>query len=239
MKQSKIAWIGLALALVLVLSAAGCRRPIDREPISNLDNSITNTVDESNDENNGPDFTPYPGTNPPESGLADPDIIQSQLTRETQEATEFIRLIQPDAVLTLVSAKYINSLSNTFGLATNYYIFSSPSQPDYYYLVNVPRNGLDPMKRFLMPVSDFDLDFDVLPVPFEYWKVNYAAALKLAEAQGGAAFRAQHKTFEVSVILAIPAGQHLNWFVTYKATDGSGARLQVQVHANTGEVQII
>lgn len=171
--------------------------------------------------------------------MADPTVIQAQLVRETKEASDFIKLIQPDAVLVLLSTKYINSLSNTFGLSTNYYIYSSPSKPDYYFLVNVPRNGLDPMKRFLMPVQDFELDFSVLPIPLEYWKVNYAKALQLAEAQGGSNFRSQHKTFDVSVILARPAGKYLNWFITYKATDGSGARLQVQVDSNTGTVQIV
>src|SRR4030042_3164415 len=214
MPKNKIAWIGLSVALVVVLAAAGCqpRRQVDQETV---DNSISNQVTDQSG-GAGAEFTPYPGTTPPTSGLADPDAIQAQLVKETNDATAFIRLIQPDVVLTLVSTKYINSLSNSFGLSTNYYVFTSPTNPDYYFLVNVPRNGLDPMKRFLMPVQDFDLDFDVLPVPFEYWKLNYAALLELAEGQGGEAFRAQHKTFETSVILARPAGQHLNWFVTYK-----------------------
>lgn len=218
----------------MTLSAASCqRRPIDNADNS-LDNGISNTTTDQN-----PDFTPYPGTSAPESGLADPTVIQAQLVRETKEATDFIRLIQPDAVLVLISSKYINSLSNTFGLSTNYYIYSSLSKPDYYFLVNVPRNNLDPMKRFLMPVQDFELDFSVLEIPAQYWNTNYARALQLAEAQGGASFRSAHKTFEVSAILARPAGKYLNWFITYKATDASGAKLQIQVDANSGEVKIV
>ncbi len=243
MKKENLVWIGLALVLVVVLTAASCQRATPR------DNTIDNTIDASEDDqtnddingDNGPDFTPYPGTDPLlDSGLPDPDTYQAVLTRETQDATDFIRLIQPDTVLIAVAAKYINSLSNTFGLSTNYYIFSSASDHNFYYLVNVPRNGLDSMKRFLMPVQDFDLDFDLLPVPFQYWSINCIKALLLAETQGGGSqFRANHKTFEVSTILAIPVGQHLTWSITYKATDGSGGVLQVQVHADTGEVQII
>ena len=234
MKRQWVVWGMLALALLMTLSAASCRRRVVDETDPSIDNSISNTTTDQ-----GMDFTPFPGTSAPESGLADPTVIQTQLQRETAEATDFIRLIQPDAVLVLISSKYINSLSNTFGLSTNYYIYSSVSKPDYYYLVNVPRNNLDAMKRFLMPIQDFELDFSVLEIPVQYWKTNYAKALALAEAQGGSAFRSQHKTFEVSVILARPAGKFLNWFITYKATDASGAKLQIQVDANSGEVKIV
>ncbi|MFA5270196.1 MAG: hypothetical protein WC400_01110 [Patescibacteria group bacterium] len=234
-KKQWLVWGLLTVVLLMTLSAASCkRRAVDNE--NSTDNSVTNVTNSSTDQT---DFTAYPGTDAPESGLADPTVIQAQLTRETTEATDFIRLIQPDAVLVLISSKYINSLSNTFGLSTNYYIYSSVSKPDYYFLVNVPRNNLDPMKRFLMPIQDFELDFSVLEIPTQYWKTNYAKALQLAEAQGGASFRSQHKTFEASVILARPAGKHLSWFITYKATDASGAKLQIQVDANSGEVTIV
>lgn len=240
MKREWLIWGLLVIVLLMTLSAAGCRRRATDNTLDNtIDNSISNIANTTTGSATNTEVTPYPGTTVPSSGLADPIVIQAQLVRETQEATDFIRLIQPDAVLVLLSTKYINSLSNTFGLSTNYYIYSSPSEPDYYFLVNVPRNGLDPMKRFLMPVQDFELDFSVLPIPSEYWKLNYAKALTLAEAQGGSSFRSQRKTFDVSVILARPAGKHLSWFITYKATDGSGARLQVQVDSNTGEVQIV
>jgi len=235
MKKEWLVWGLLTVVLLMTLSAAGCkRRAVDNT--DNTDNSVTNITNSTTDQT---DFTAYPGTDAPESGLADATVIQPQLVRETQEATDFIRLIQPDAVLVLVSSKYINSLSNTFGLSTNYYIYSSVAKPDYYFLVNVPRNNLDPMKRFLMPVQDFELDFSVLEIPTQYWKTNYAKAVALAEAQGGASFRSQHKTFEISVILARPAGKHLSWFITYKATDASGAKLQIQVDANSGEVTIV
>src|SRR3989344_3020265 len=233
-KRKWLVWGLIGAAFLMTLSAAGCqRRAIDNTDDS-IDNSLSNTPTNQN-----PDFTAYPGTTAPESGLADSTVIHPQMLRENKEATDFIRLIQPDAILVLVSSKYINSLSNTFGLSTNYYIYSSVSKPDYYFLVNVPRNNLDPMKRFLMPIQDFELDFSVLDIPAEYWKINYAKALQLAEAQGGASFRAQHKTFEASIILARPAGKQLNWFITYKATDASGAKFQAQVDAGSGAVTIV
>lgn len=223
------AWLGLMTAVLVVLAGAGCQRralvPEDEQPTPQ-------------DEEQPIPEGQTPISTIPESGLADPDLIYQSLLRETTSATESIRRIQPDAVLSMVSSKYINSLSNTFGLSTNYYIFSSQEKPDYYYLVNVPRNGDSP-KRFIMPVEDFDLPFSVLPIPLDRWKVSYVAALQKVETSGGAAFRGQHKTFDASVILAIPAAQRLSWFVTYKATDGTGAVLKVQVDAETGDVQIV
>ena len=239
MKYNKIVWIGLALVVVVVLGAASCQRSAPTpDPI---DNTIDNTVDDNVD-NSAPDYVPFPGTNPPASGLADPTAILPQLLKETTVATERIHSLQSDAVLTMISTKYINSLSNTFGLSTNYYIFTSPTELSYYYLVNVPRDApLDPtrpetMKRFIMPIQDFNLFFDLLPIPFDRWKISYAKALELAEVAGGASFRSQHPTFEVSAILAIPAGHQLNWHITYKATDITGELLTMQVNAETGEV---
>jgi hypothetical protein len=221
----------LVVVLLMTLSAAGCkRRAVDNTVDNNISNLTNTTTDQSDS---------FSNTTSPESGLADPVAIQAQLVNEAKEATDFIRLIQPDAVLALVSTKYINSFSNAFGLSTNYYIYTSAAETNYYFLVNVPRNNLDPMKRFLMPVQDFELDFAVLEIPTQYWNVNYAKALQLAEAQGGSNFRAQHKTFDVSVILARPAGKYLSWFISYKATDASGAKLQIQVDANSGEVKIV
>jgi len=247
MKTKNIGWIGLALILVAILTAASCQRAVPSNDA--IDNTIVDTSeeeDQTNDDtvnNNDSDPTSYPTNTDPllNSGLPDPDTYQAVvLTEEIQAATDFIRLIQPDTVLIAVATKYINSLSNTFGLSTNYYIFSSPSDFNFYYLVNVPRNKLDSMKRFLMPVQDFSLGFDLLPVPFQYWNINCIKALLLAETQGGGSqFRAEHKTFETSTILAIPVGQYLTWSITYKATDGSADVLSVQVDANTGEAQII
>lgn len=238
-KHKKLAWVGLLLVLPLILSAASCQRTVvEDEPIDNStsDDLTDDTTDSALDdllpsENNQP-ITP--------SGLPDPAIIDAESKVEVQIATDFIKLIQPDAVLTALASKYRNSLSNTYGLLTNYYIFTSSSEPGYYYLVNRPRDGLSKMVRFIMPIQDFALDFDLLPVPFEWWNINYAKALQLAETQGGGdVFRSKHANFDVSAILAIPVTEYLTWSITYKATDNSGDLLKIQIDANTGTVEII
>ncbi len=233
-KHNKLAWIGLLLVVPLILSAASCqRRVVDDSPIDNSD--IEDQVDDTSDE------VPSGNTVPTASGLPNPEIINAEASTEVQTATDFIRIIQNDAELIVMASKYRNSLSNTYGLLTNYYIFTSISEPGFYYLVNVPRNGLSNPVRFIVPIQDFNLNFDLLPIPFKYWQINYAKALQLAETQGGGdIFRTRHESFDVSAILAIPVGgQHLTWSVTYKATDNSGDLLKIQVHASTGAVEIM
>ena len=172
------------------------------------------------------------------NGLPDPNISKTALVQEAQEATTAIKLLKNDVVLQLVSMKFINSLSDTGGLSTNYFIYSSPSDPNFYYMVNALRNGED-KKRFLMPKEDLDLNFDLTPIPFANWKKTYVEALQLTETQGGADFRKAHTNYEVSVILASPVGGTLSWFISYKANDTSGAVFQASVDAATGAVNVV
>lgn len=239
MKKKSRAIGGLLLVLVISLLVTGCaKRALKNEETditntANTVNEITNSV--ANDiTNNVP--------NVPSSDLPDPDLASIEATKELADATLLAQGIQKDVVLAAVSTKYINSLSDITGLSTNYYIFISPSKIEYYYLVNMPRNGLEKPKRFIMLTSDFsELGFSILSVPFEYWKINYAQALQSAERAGGTKFRTDHKNFEVSEILARPAGgtgesYHLQWHIEYTAKDGTGTKFRVQVHANTGNV---
>jgi len=240
MKKKDFLVGGLMLVLLMVLVTVGCTKRAlqnNTEETSNTANEITNTANEiANNTVN---------ENATGSGLADPDIAATLATSELNRATELTKAIQKDVVLAAISTKYINSLSDESGLSTNYYIFISPTKPDYYFLVNMPRNATEQPKRFIMLQQDFsDLGFSILPVPYEYWKINYAKALQLAEQAGGAKFRTGHKNFEVSEILARPSGgsgesYHLQWHIAYKAKDDISTMFKVQVHANTGAVTLI
>ena len=241
MKHKKIAWLSLAIGLVLILSGAGCQRRDTVNDISGMSNTVNNTADNSIDntvDNSVSDL-------PPASGLPDPIASLPSLKQELEDATNIIRAWviygQPrtDLQLTIISSKFINTLSDD-GLDTNWFIYTTPSDPDNYYLVNMPRKGR-PAKRILMPKSDFNFDFEVLPIPLDQWKKSYIDALSKAESLGGDDFRVQHDIFEVSAILAYPASglQQLNWSITYKATDRTGAYFKVQVDANTGQGVIV
>lgn len=244
MKKQSIAWIGLSVVLMVVLAGAGCqRRPVDNTDNNVIDNTIDNTI--SNEIGN----TVVPPTNTiPPSGLpTDPLAVLADLRQEFTDATDAIKSLvlcgeqKNDLVLTIVSSKFINTLSDS-GLDTNWFIYTSPSDVSNFYLVNMPRpRGTGAYKRIIMPKTDFDFDFDVLAIPLEQWKKSYVDALVKAEELGGGKFRSEHKTLEVSTILAYPAAgnQQLSWSVTYKATDGTAALLKVQVNAMSGEGLIV
>lgn len=229
MKNFKLVFVFTSVLVFVALSAVSCQRG---PGLADTQDTTDQATEETTDDSTSTSLTV------PDSGLADPAVIRQSVIQERIQADQAVQALQPDVVLQLVSTKFINSLSNQTGLATNYYIYSSSSNTDFYYLANVPRNG-ESLKRFLMPKSDLDLPFDLVNVPFESWKLTYADALKLAEERGGADFRARHATFEVSVILAKPAGDILSWFITYRATDNTGDMLKVAVDANNGEATII
>jgi hypothetical protein len=222
-----VAILVLGVVVMMALTALSCRRGT-----SNTNNTANNTVDDNTIANNTIANTIVDQG----SGLPDATATRPVLQEELKEATAKIKALKSDVVLQLVSMKFVNSLSDSSGLVTNYYIFVSPTDPRYYYMVNVPHNGED-IKRFLMPQEDMALPFSLIPVPFQYWKLSYVDAMNIAEDNGGAAFRAKHPKFEVSVILGKPTGQYLDWYVTYRATDGSADVLQVSIDAYDGKVQ--
>ncbi|HAR54991.1 TPA: hypothetical protein DCR79_01750 [Patescibacteria group bacterium] len=247
MKKHNIAWIGLSLVLMIVLVGAGCQR----RPADDTDNTantvVNNTTDNSTVNNISNTVTPPTNTIPPSGLPTDPLAILTDLKQEFKDANEAISSLviygeqKTDLVLTIVSSKFINTLSDS-GLDTNWFIYTSPSDVSNFYLVNMPRpRATKPYKRIIMPKTDFAFDFDVLAIPLEQWKKSYVDALVKAEELGGAKFRSEHKTFEVSTILAYPAAgnQQLSWSVTYKATDGTAALLKVQVNATSGEGVVV
>lgn len=236
MNKKVLVLVGFLLATLLILSACGQR--VVNVPPDSSPAPVDQTTDEAGNISGKTDSSSPGFTSSQNSGLEDPESATVKLIGERTKATEFIRSLEPPAELVMISLKYINSLSNQTGLATNFYIYSSSSHPNFYYLVNAPRSG-ENMKRFIMPVEDLQLDYSVLPIPLDIWTINYAKALQSVEEKGGAEFRARHKSFEVSAILAMPATQFLSWYVSYKATDGTGEALRASVDAHSGQVQIV
>lgn len=233
MKKYKLLFVFVSVLVFVTLSAVSCQRGPGLED-SNLIDATPPPVDDTTD----PIDLGLPVLTPPPSGLGEPSLLRQSIIQERIKADQAVQALQPDVILQLVSTKFINSLSSRTGLATNYYIYSSSSNTDFYYLANVPRNG-ESLKRFLMPKTDLDLPFDLVNVPLDVWKLTYADALQMAEQRGGADFRARHATFEVSVILAKPAGDILSWFITYRATDSTADMLKVAINANNGEAIVI
>lgn len=223
-----ISLLGLATAVALTL--AGCRRPAAPSTNNQATNNAANTADNT--------ANTAQNTIASSSGLPDALSIMTMLKSETQQASSQISVLKSGLELVIVSMTFDKTFSDMNGLVTNYYIFSSPSDQSYYYIVNMPRDGSTP-KRFLMLKSDFNLGFAVIPIPLSDWKINYAQAIQAAEQQGGATFRSQHPDFRATVTLAMPATQKLAWYITYRASDQSGATFKATVDASSGAVAVV
>ncbi|RLC37436.1 hypothetical protein DRH29_01755 [candidate division Kazan bacterium] len=242
LRKSSI-WLAFVSLLVFIVLAAPRCSSSEPEPTSS-DNVVSNDNNFLSDNPIG--NIDLPGSSLPEStpgnqydsGLNNSAAMYALLQDEKNTAIASIRALQEDVILALVSLKFVNGLSDS-NLVTNYYIYLSASNPDYYYLVNMPRNSAS-LKRFLMPKEDLALPFNLLEVQDQYWKLSYADALQEVEKRGGLTFRANHPdAFEVSAILAKPANQFTNWFITYRATDGTGEVFKATVDAVNGETTIV
>jgi len=243
-KKSSIWLLFVSLLVFIVLAAPRCD---SSEPESQLpdDNEVLDDngflADDSIGSIDLPGSTTAPNSTSSsqiDSGLNNSTVLYALLQDEKNTATTAIQALQEDVILTLVSLKFVNGLSDN-NLVTNYYIYLSASNPDYYYLVNIPRSG-GGLKRFLMPQEDLALPFNLLEIQDQYWKLSYADALQEVEKRGGLTFRANHPdAFEVSAILAKPANQFTNWFITYRATDGTGEVFKATVDSVSGETTIV
>jgi uncharacterized protein YceK len=230
----------IALLAVSGVVLSGCGRVAQNT--DNTTDTTNNTVDNSTT-NQVSDSTTNTTTNntTTNSVIGLPTVTQalkSKLIQETQLASEQIKKLQPTAQLVLVSMKFTNSFSDISGLTNNFYIYKSSADPNYYYLVDSPRDGTKP-RRFLTPTEDFEFELNLMPIPLEYWKLTYVDAINKAEAIGGAEFRTKNPNWEVTEVLGLPAGQSkLAWTVSYRALTGSNL-LKVYVDANTGDARIV
>jgi len=220
----------LTLVLTTALILSGCRRPVAPSSSSNEQGAEETTSQAEEKETTGT----VPASGLPQN-LAG---ITETLKTETQRANSLIQELRGDLELVIVAMTFEDSFSDLNNLTTNYYIFSTPNDPSFYYMVNMPRDGTAP-KRFLMPKADFDFDFSVIAIPLDQWKINYAQAVQAVEKEGGENFRSQHSHFKTTVTLAIPVTQKLAWYITYRALDGSGATFKATVDANAGTVVVL
>ena len=150
MGKSKTVLLLVGLFIVIALAGVSCSRgsKTDNNAVDNtLDNTVLNNTAVDNTAVINP--TDQTTTTVSNSGLPNPASVKASLATETANAETAVKTLQADAVLQLVSIKFINSLADQTGLSTNYYIYASASNPNFYYLVNMPRNG-EKLKRFLM-----------------------------------------------------------------------------------------
>ncbi len=122
---------------------------------------------------------------------------------------------QADAVLLLLSTRYVDSLSEDG--AVDRFLFSSNIQPDVYFAIDIARDDLTRYTRNLIYVEDYALKSGVMPIPMKYFKTTSSEALEIADSMGGAQFRSDNPNYEVTMVLSLAGGNNLAWYVVYSA----------------------
>jgi len=138
---------------------------------------------------------------------------------------------QADAQLLLVSTKFVNSLSD-IGVVDRF-LFSSNIRPDLYFAIDISREDIDRYTRNLIFVEDYVLKSGVLPLPLKYWGVTANEAIEMADSMGGAQFRDDNTTYNVTQVLSLAGGNNMAWYIVY--TSGENV-FEVIIDASSSEV---
>ncbi|MBI4023189.1 hypothetical protein HY375_03445 [Candidatus Berkelbacteria bacterium] len=212
------AWL---LVAVVVLTLTGCGL---KQSTSDTNQDASSTGSSSED----PAATD-PGT---EDLTAIPTFEHdAALDRHLASATAAALEWQSDAVLHYVSVELPASLARDSG--NEVYVFGSEQDAANWWTYSLSQ-ATEKFVRAIIPKADF-LGDQVIPISTQYWKMNFAEALQLAEANGGADFRARQPGTRATLFLSqrAPRGW-LWWTVEYKAP--SGELFTLLVNPNRGEV---
>jgi len=138
---------------------------------------------------------------------------------------------QDDAVLHYVSVELPTDLRPT--AATQTFVFGS-GKDDKNWWTYSQNEATTKSIRALIPKDDY-LGSAIVPVNTQYWKMNYVEAFQLADANGGADFRAKHADAKVTLYLSHrQPNAWLWWTIEYKTP--ASDLLTLLVNPNRGEV---
>jgi hypothetical protein len=115
----------------------------------------------------------------------------------------------------------------TVGEAVETYTFSSPEDPGSWWNVTISqRDGS--VVRTTIPREDYLTGEQLEPIDPKYWQTNWVKAFQIAEAAGGAQFRAQNTDVEVTAKLGTGTSRGwLWWVIEYSAPDGTAKQFRL------------
>lgn len=171
--------------------------------------------------------TPTPTTSSQVGGLApvstssylglDPAAEDQSIQETLKLAQQKAGLWQKDALLHHFSAKFTPDFQ--IGRVTQTFTFGSPADAYNWWTMTVS-GKTGKIVRALVPKEDY-LGTSLVSVPLRFWKMNYIAALQLAETSGGADFRASHPDSEVTASLAVGQPKNYLWWIVEYSSDTS------------------
>ena len=157
----------------------------------------------------------------------DPTEFTTELKNELALANSKAIAYDSQEVLSGVEITIPGALVPRSGNST--YIYDSPTETSAHFTINIAQ-ATQNFIRAVIPKEDYLSD--LTPITLKSWKYSYVDALKIAEKNGGSAWRSKNTLSQLKMTLrnALPKGW-LYWIINYQS-DSSG--LQLQVDAYTG-----
>lgn len=167
----------------------------------------------------------------------DPTTLEETIQQNYQTAEQKVKDWKKDAVLYHFSAKLPSDLG--VGKATEVYSYGSPSDAYNWWTYNIS-GKTGKAVRAIIPKEDY-LGTTLVPAPTRFWQTNYVEAFQLAEANGGADFRASHPDALVTINLLVQEPKnYLWWSIEYEAVTSEPFKILVnpatkEVFSATGQ----
>jgi len=230
----------LAVALILLTGLSGCG---GSSPTENSDQTATNTDTPTNNDTTIDQTTDQNPTTDQLTGqnllTIDGDTVGPNQSEKLDFANKKAQEWQSNAKLVAVQVEIPSSLKKE-SVSTRY-IFSSPSVNYYYWTIAISADNTSYI-RALIPKEDY-LSANLGVILSQYWKVNYAEALQIADQNGGSTWRENNNLGQITLVLS--RGQPNNyhyWNVEYVGIDKDGQRVdsnsfKVKISSYTGLVE--
>ncbi len=239
MAKKSYKYILLVLAIVLLTGLSGCSGGDSEQATDSTDQ--TNQQDSTQDQNTDQDSDQETETEA-QTGenllTIDGDTVEPNQREKLDFANKKSQQWQSNAKLVAVQVEIPSSLRED-SVSTRY-IYSSPSVNYYYWTIAISADNTSYI-RALIPKEDY-LSSNLDIILNDFWKINYAEALQIADENGGSDWREANALGQVSLVLS--RGQPNNyhyWNVEYVAVDQDGQRVdsqsyKVKISSYSGEI---
>lgn len=148
------------------------------------------------------------------SASVDPTAFDEAIQANYRAAETKVKAWQQDAVLYHVSARLPADLD--LGKVTEVYTYGTATDAYNWWTYNIS-GKTGKAVRAIIPKEDY-LGTTLQPIPLRFWQSNYIEAFQLAEANGGADFRASHSDASVTInLLVTDPSNYLWWSVEYES----------------------
>jgi len=202
--NQKLITLGLTMTILLTLTGLSCNL---------FKKKTTDTTD-----------TTTATTATPALLAADSTSINQLFNANLDLAKSKAKEWKTDATLYAVNIKLPKDLSVNKAIET--FVFGSAADTLDWWTFAISENSAKYV-RAIVPKTDY-LSTITKPIGMNYWKINYLEALKIADANGGKAFREKNTDTQITENLSQtePKGW-LWWIVEYESSTGDSLKVRI------------